>query len=140
MIVISSGSLSQYRVHRHFNEIAWDSIEQIRQLVHSTTPKHRQFGQISHHFSRLRQPEFERLKDDVNSLDKAIRIFHTAVLTHQNQEMAHFQDEKKILIEHLQGLQEKLASYREIPPLSDQNIIRVREEEPYQILVQDNTR
>lgn len=95
LLVMGAFYLSRYRVHKYFNEIAWDYIDQIRRLIHVTDSKNQKFADISQLRSHLMQPQFKRLDDELKMLDEEIRKFRATVLT------ANIQDKKDIVKAHL---------------------------------------
>src|SRR5262249_35833737 len=111
----------QNRVHKHFNEIAWDYVDQIRKFAHVTTAENQKFANISLLRAYLMRPEFKRLDSELKLLDEEIRKFREVVLKSHGEDQKNLQDSKQAFINFLEGLQrEKLAPYLDIEPLLDE--------------------
>lgn len=86
---------SRYRVRKHFDNLAWDHIDEIRRLSYKTSSKQQYFGNISEERARLMQPEFSHLDIQIKELDEELRKFRNVVLS------ADCNDKKNVVKAHL---------------------------------------
>jgi hypothetical protein len=107
LIVVGAYSLSSQRVHKKIDHIAWDYVDNIRNIAKDMSDQDPQFGEIAQEVAKLQQPKFEHLKDDIKELKQEIDKFRTA-------DESTFDDSKQAFIAYLKGLQQKLAPSREI--------------------------
>lgn len=103
------------KVHKHFNEIAWNQIDQIRKTAHTITRDKQQFAAINKNRVYLTRKEFDHLEPDFKQLDDQIRIFRDVVLSPTKIDIT---DSKEALIAYLTSFQNKLAVDKVVEPLA----------------------
>ncbi len=99
LIVGGALSVSYNRLDKHFNDIAWDQVDEIRRIIYRVTPENSMFD-ISKPLKELRKPEFKHLEKDIEQLEKAHESFHkqlSAPYFFENK-----QQSLKLLLEHIQ--------------------------------------
>lgn len=112
LIVMGSYYISRYRVRKHFNEIAWEYVDQIRKFAHVTTSKNKEIDDIIQLRAYLRRPEFAHWDSDLKLLDEEIRKFREALLK------PHSEDKKEIVKAHLDLLRTHIPN-----PSADKNLL-----------------
>lgn len=98
--IMVSGAVyySQYRLQKHFDEIAWDHVDNIRRFANATTLRKHHFGKMAKYRGRLQKSEFEHLKEQLKTLDSEIVKFKKAAKTPQ---MKDEQDAAKALLKFM---------------------------------------
>jgi hypothetical protein len=74
---------SRSRARTHFDKIACEHIDQIRQIAYNITAKNQQFNTIHQYFALLQQPKFKHLENVIKELEEEIRKFKIVVLSPQ---------------------------------------------------------
>ena len=106
---------SIYRVHKHFNKIAWRHIDRIRRTAHGISPTNPNFQTIAAKRSALDQPKFSHLKDDLKNIDDEIEHFRKVFITPERKDQTPIlADAKQAFKNYLEGFQRKLAPHRPI--------------------------
>lgn len=95
LIFMGTCSYLSNQTRQHFDDLAWDRVDEIRKLADKTTPNNQNFGDISAERAHLSKPVFNHLKDDLKQLDEEIRAFKSAVIS------SNYEDKKKIIKTHL---------------------------------------
>ena len=137
LIIMGAFSLSRHRVRQHFNEIAWENIDQIRRIVHQMETTDPQFSEISEERAQLMPSKFEHLKEDLDRLDQETDKFQKIALC-ETTTPPRLEDSRQAFIAYLKGLQSKL-SYRAIEPLSPRvfKATDSNSQEPLKIVVEE---
>jgi hypothetical protein len=138
LIVMGAFSLLRHKVRQHFNEMAWENIDQIRRIVHQMETTDPKFSEIIEERAQLMQPKFEYLKEDLKQLDKETNKFRKTALCVTTTPSV-LEDSRQAFIAYLKGLQSKLASYRVIETLFPRVLTATdsNQQEPMRIVVEE---
>lgn len=112
LTVFASYSFSRQRIITYFNEIAWEHVDGMRRTANEIIQKNQKFAEICEYKNSLMERKFEHLKEEVNGLDREINAFKKSV---QGTDLP---DGKGAFITYLEGLQHRLAPYKEIEKLT----------------------
>lgn len=75
LIIGLCGFYLHKKVQQHFDDIAWEHLDQIRRSAHDITDKNQDFQEVVKERAALEKPEFQHLKDDLKNLDEETRRF-----------------------------------------------------------------
>lgn len=114
LLVTGAYSFSRYRLRKHFDDIAWNHLEEIRQTIaHVNTDKNQQIKRITQHYNLLQQPEFVHLDSDLKQLNEEMRHFRKIALSPS------YEDQKIIVQSHLNYLEALVKG-----EVGDENLIK----------------
>lgn len=123
LLIFGNILYTKHRLEIHFNEIAWEHVNDIQKIVPQIDYNNHLFGDIAKPKNALEEPKFSHLKEDLKILNSEIQQFKND-LDSRPYFVAKIEDSKKKLIEYLESLKKKLASNKKdnatIPPTQPQ--------------------
>lgn len=104
VLVLGAATFCHHRVRKHFDEKAWEHLDQARRIANNTTYRTQNFPELMSHLGHLHKTEFNHLEQDVKTLEEPLRAFRKAATS------PYYADLRQVVSNHLLHLKNNIVA------------------------------